>query len=109
LQNTYKTNFKQNFLSDPSTYPLIAIMTLAMSLIVGMSANALGRYKNVKIMPSHKHEVIPNWEEAHETYKSVTEAVARRPVGFHADGYKAIRHEGLGVDHEEWVKKHGQK
>lgn len=80
-------------------------MTIAVSLIVGMSANALGRYKNVKIMPSHKHEVIPNWDEAQQHYASVTEVISRRPIAFHADGFKALRHEGLGVDHDEWVKK----
>jgi hypothetical protein len=107
----YQTNFKQNFLSDPSTYPLIAIMTIACSLVVGMSANALGRYKNVRILPSHKHEVIPNWDEANEKYNSVTESITRNPVAFHADGFKALRHEGLGVDHDEWVEKNknGQK
>jgi hypothetical protein len=84
-------------------------MTIAVTLIVGGSANALGRYKNVKIMPSHKKEVIPDWEEAHQPYNSITESISRRPVAFHADGFKALRHEGLGVDHEEWVKKNQQQ
>lgn len=33
-------NFRENFMSDPSTYPLIVIMTTAVCFVVGMSANA---------------------------------------------------------------------
>jgi hypothetical protein len=87
-------------------------MAFAGALIVGMSANALGRYKNVKIMPSHKHEVIPNWNEAHEKYNTVVERVGRNPVSlFPTERYKSLPYEGLGVDHDDFVKQNngGQK
>lgn len=91
-------------MSDPSTYPLIAVMTLATTFVLGMSANALFRYKNVKLLPSHKHEVIPTWSDAYKHKTPLTEVITRRPIGFHADGFKALRHEGLGINHDEWKK-----
>lgn len=101
-QNVYRTTFRENFLSDPSTYPLIVVMTVATGFIVGMSANALTNYKGLRIRPSAKHEVIPTWDAG--TRITVTETLTRNPKAFHADAFKAIRREGLGVDHEEWIK-----
>jgi hypothetical protein len=68
-----------------------------------MSANALNNYKGLRIKPSSKHDVIPVWDGGQRYL--LTEVLARNPMGFHADGLKAIRYEGLGVDHKEWIKK----
>ncbi|GAX23854.1 hypothetical protein FisN_20Hh059 [Fistulifera solaris] len=101
---TKNKDFKTTFLSDPSTYPLIVIMTTAMTFMVGMSINGLG-YKNVKITPSAKHETMPQDSGRRTT---LVEIITREPRGFHAQGFKDIRREGLGVDHEEWLKSKGR-
>jgi len=94
-------SFKKAFLSDPACYPLIVIMTFTSSFLIGFSINGM-RYKNVKINPSKKHETIPTWDADRKA--SVTEVYTRRPWGFHRQGFKDIRQEGLGVNHEEWKK-----
>jgi len=104
LQKNLQSNFKKDFLSDPSTYPLIVIMGTACFFVVGMSANALLNYKNIRISPSKKNEIIPTGGE--ERYNPVTQALASKPRGFHAKSLKDIRYEGMGVDHDEWVKEH---
>jgi hypothetical protein len=90
-------------LSDPSTYPLIAVMAIATTTLVGMSVNALTRYKGVKISREHKNSIMRDWEKD-EHQLGVTEYLSRRPIGFHADGLKSLQKEGLGVDHEAWKK-----
>lgn len=79
-------------------------MTLATTVLVGMSANALMRYRGVKILPAHKNSIMNDWDSADDRQVKVTEVITRNPVGFHASGFKDIRHEGLGVNHEEWLK-----
>lgn len=101
---TKNRDFKSTFLSDPSTYPLIVIMTTAMTFMVGMSINGLG-YKNVKITPSAKHETMPKDSGRRTT---LVEILAREPRGFHPQAFKDIQREGLGLSHEEWLKSKGQ-
>ena len=78
------------------------MLTAAGFFIVGMSANAFANYKDLRIRPSEKHDVIPTWNSGERTL--VTEVISRNPKAFHADGFRSLRHEGLGVDHEEWKK-----
>ena len=82
----------------------MVVMTLASTLMIGMSANALLRYKGVKISADHKNSILRDWEDPNERQVGVTEVVTRHPVGFHAQSFKDIRAEGLGVNHEEWKK-----
>lgn len=96
-----KADFKKTWLSDPSTYPIIVIMATALSFAVGMSYNGI-QYKNVKISPSLKHDYVSKDESGPRG--KVTEVVARNPGGFYPEAMKSTRYEGLGVDHEEWVK-----
>ncbi|KAL7576920.1 hypothetical protein ACA910_006678 [Epithemia clementina (nom. ined.)] len=100
----YASNFTRNYLSDPATYPLIIIMTLASTICIGMSMNAMARYKGVKVRAEHKHSEMATWPEASVPYQSVTEYITRRPIGFYREGFKSLRNEGLGIDHEEWKK-----
>ena len=100
----YKFNFTKAYLSDPSCYPLMVIMTFAITACVGMSVNAMTRYKGIKVCPEHKHSEVVDWPEASVPYQSLTEYVTRRPIGFYAEGFKSLRYEGLGIDHEEWKK-----
>lgn len=78
-------------------------MAIATTTLVGMSVNALTRYKGVKISPERKNSIMRDWEKD-EHQLGVTEYLSRRPIGFHADGLKALQKEGLGVDHEAWKK-----
>lgn len=72
--------------------------------MVGMSANALMRYKGVKISSQHKNSILREWDDASQRQVKVTEVITRQPIGFHAQSFKDIRAEGLGVNHEEWKK-----
>jgi hypothetical protein len=104
LQAQYHYSFEKQWLSDPSCYPLMAIMGLAAFTAVGMSTWAMTHYKGVKIRPEHKHSEIPTYEAAYAPNVSLVEVATRQPLGFNAERYKSLRHEGLGVDHEEWKK-----
>lgn len=80
-------------MSDPSTYPIIAIMGTAMCFMVGMAANAL-TYKGVYVSPSKRGAILTTWGEEEKT--GVTEAFVEFRGG--------VKAEGLGIDHEKWVK-----
>ena len=82
-------------------------MATAGIFVVGMSANAFINYKGVRISPAHKHAVIQDW--GNERTTRVTEVITAHPIGFHAHGFVDIRHEGLGVDHEQWLKQKEQE
>ena len=45
-----------------------------------------------------------DWDSPTEAQTKITEVITRNPVGFHASDFKSLRHEGLGVNHEEWKK-----
>lgn len=80
-------------------------MAAASTVCVGMSLNAITRYRGVKIMPEHKNAIMNDWDSPDQPQTKITEVITRRPVGFHwIDSFKSLRHEGLGVDHEEWKK-----
>jgi hypothetical protein len=74
--------------------------------MVGMSANALSRYRGVKILPEHKNAIMNDWDSPTERQTQITEVLTRNPIATHigSDAFKSLRHEGLGVDHEEWKK-----
>lgn len=90
-----KYSFKESWLSDPATYPLIVIMGCAITFVTGASVHALTSYKDVQIDPKKRNSVLQTWGQ--EDTKSVT---AR------AVGWNAYSPEGLGVDHEKWEKEH---
>lgn len=98
-------DFKHNFLSDPSTYPLFVVITAAAALVIGFSLNAL-RYKNWKISPSAKHEVIAK-DSSRQT--PLAEILSREPITFHPQAMKDTRagKEGLGVEHKEMLNTKG--
>ena len=60
------------------------------------------RSKQIRITQEHKHAVIQHWGT--EKVDAVVKRVSNRPIAFNAQGFKSIRQEGLGVDHEEWKK-----
>jgi hypothetical protein len=87
--------FKKQWLSDPSTYPIILIMGCGMTWMVGMGVNALFGYKGVQINPNSRGAVMKDWSKEHKT--TVMERFANMKGGVAA--------EGLGIDHEEWAKR----
>lgn len=89
--------FQANWLSDPSTYPIIVIMSFALTFMTGMGLHALAYYKDVRINPSKKHAELQTWGS-----ERVTPVV--QVLGANNPYYKPTFTEGLGVDHEEWVK-----
>jgi len=86
-------SFKQQWLSDPSTYPIIAIMGTAMCFMVGMGINGL-TYKGVKISPNNRGALLS--QESPEHKVGVMEAFTELRGG--------VKAEGLGIDHERWAK-----
>lgn len=82
-------------------------MTCAASFATGMTIYASLNYKGVKVRSEHKGAIIPTWKEAYgpNTSNRLTEAITRTPISFlsHGDRLKSLRHEGLGVDHDEWL------
>lgn len=84
----------------------MSALVFGSALVVGFSANALLRYKGVKISPEHKRADMPLPSESATAHsKTITEVLAakqRGPTSFHARKYTSLPHEGLGIDHEEW-------
>ena len=94
-QNMEKStwNIKKDWFSDPSTYPIFVIMGCAMTFMTGAAVNALVRYKDVTIDPTKRNSKLQTWGA--EKYHSNLEKVI---------SWNAYGKEGLGVDHETWLK-----
>jgi hypothetical protein len=107
IPEMYEYSFKKAFLKDPGTYPLIVVMCTATSIVLGMSANALYHYKDLRFSSQAKHSELQTWGADH--YDSVTKLITASPFGFHRDALKNIRYEGLGVNHEEWKKEKAER
>jgi hypothetical protein len=98
----HNQSFTKSFLSESAVYPLIVILSAAGCFIVGMGSHALLSYKDLRISPAHKHETLQTWGT--EKTPSLTSVVSEGPA-FHRAAFKSIHgKEGLGVDHEEWMK-----
>ena len=77
-------------------------MSFAGCFIVGMTVNAFTTYKDLRITPSSRKQTIPDW--GYEEQDKAVKFLAKGPIVFHPEVYKSLQHEGLGVDHEEWLK-----
>jgi len=60
-------NFKRKWLSDPSTYPIIIIITAASALAVGYTAR-LGLHPSAKWNPTNRKEPIADDHEYGQQY-----------------------------------------
>jgi hypothetical protein len=89
-----KDGFKSSWLSDPSTYPIIAIISGAAFWLVGMGINALTTYKDVQISPNKRGSMMTTWGQ--EEHKGITRSIVEATGG--------VKPEGLGIDHEKWAK-----
>jgi hypothetical protein len=92
---TKKNSFQKQWLSDPSTYPIMLIMGGGMCWMLGMGMNALFTYKDVQINPNNRGATLKDWSPDHRV--SVMERYANAVGG--------VRTEGLGIDHDEWAKR----
>ena len=97
LRRNMEKGFKEHWLSDPSTYPIIVIMSFALTFMTGMGLHALAYYKDIRINPSKKHSELQTWGSEY-----VTPVI--KVVGDKNPYYRPTFTEGLGVDHDEWVK-----
>ena len=103
-QNKIKPySFKEAWLSDSATYPLIVCLAGAGTFIVGCTINTFANNKDIRISPAHKSHILRDWGDGHTA--TMTEVVGTRPL-FNAKRYKTLPYEGLGVDHKEWLKEH---
>eukprot|EP00529_Nitzschia_sp_RCC80_P040734 CAMPEP_0113451396 /NCGR_PEP_ID=MMETSP0014_2-20120614/6317_1 /TAXON_ID=2857 /ORGANISM="Nitzschia sp." /LENGTH=85 /DNA_ID=CAMNT_0000342751 /DNA_START=172 /DNA_END=429 /DNA_ORIENTATION=+ /assembly_acc=CAM_ASM_000159 len=50
--------FKNAWLSDPSTYPIIFIMGCAITMVVGVSASCLAYNPDVQISPNNRGNIM---------------------------------------------------
>jgi len=64
--------------------------------MTGMGMHALAYYKDVRINPTKKCSEVQTWGSEHVT--PIIHVIGQNPF------YKPAFHEGLGVNHEEWVK-----
>lgn len=96
LRVNMNKGFKANFLSDPSTYPIIVILGCAMTFMTGMGFHALAYYKDVKISPSKKGSLMQTWGD--QKVNTVVSVIGQNSY------YKPTFTEGLGVNHDEWLK-----
>ena len=110
MQECYlQRNFRTDYLSDPSTYPIIAVMCCSAALVVGMSANTmLNDNHDLRVFPKYKQEVLRTWGDE-KVYDKLTRKLAMGPIIMHEKEYRTLWQEGLGVDHEEWLKQKQQQ
>jgi len=104
VPKVYQTNFKKDFLSDPSTYPIIAILTFICTFVAGGTLHNGYKFKDIRIRPAHKHTELQTWGEDH--YTPVTRSLAHIPMLFHSHDWQKVRQgEGLGVSHGDFVRR----
>ena len=102
-------NFRTDFLSDPSTYPIIVVLGLSACLVIGMSANSiLNDSHDVRLLPKHKQDVLRSWGDE-KVYDKLARKLALGPIIMHEKDYRTLWQEGLGVNHEEWLKQKQQQ
>lgn len=85
---------KKHWLSDPSTYPLFVIMGCAMTFMTGAALNAAIRYKDVTLDPKKRNSKLQTWGVEDRYHSTLEKAIA----------WNAYGKEGLGIDHEQWLK-----
>jgi hypothetical protein len=98
----YRYSFKKEWLEDPSCYPMITIMSFISLFLVGMSANAFTHLKDLRINPSKKHETLQTWGAEHQDH--TVQHFANGPIIMNKKGYRSLTQEGLGYDHEQYLK-----
>ena len=73
------------------------IMSIAGSIVIGMTANALYSYEDVRIDPKKRNTLVRNWGENHDNQPLVGKLVWW-------NSWQKLAPEGLGVDHQKWLE-----
>ena len=83
----------KDWLSDAGAYPIMVILGCAVTFMTGAGLHALTAYKDVTIDPTKRNSKLQTWgnEESH--------SLVERAISWNAYGK-----EGLGIDHEQWLK-----
>ena len=94
LQNMERQiwNVKKDWLSDAGAYPIMVILGCAVTFMTGAGLHAL-TYKDVTIDPAKRNSKLQTWGN------DETHTVLERVISWNAYGK-----EGLGIDHEQWLK-----
>ena len=71
-------------------------------VVVGMSAHQILSLKDLRFSSKAKHSMIQNWGQEHQD--SVTSRWAKGPMVMHGADHRSTWQEGLGVDHDVWLK-----
>lgn len=66
----------------------------ALTFMTGAAANALIRYKDVTVDPKKRNSKLQYWGEEEAYHSSLEKLIS----------WNAYGKEGLGVDHEKWLK-----
>lgn len=83
------------------------ILTLSILFTPFTTASQMKNLKDLRIAPSSKHEILQTWGKEH--HDSVTSRLAAGPMVMHGADNRSTWREGLGVDHEEWLKQKAAK
>lgn len=85
---------------DIRTYPRVMVLASSATFFLYMTSKA---WQYRKYHFDERHNVIKKTgaERPHQVVKHVFE---NGPIILNAKRYKTLKHEGLGVDHEEWLK-----
>lgn len=92
-----KLEFKKVWLSDASTYPLIFIVVSFVPFVVGIWIHALKDYEDVTIDPKKRSSILRYWGQEERP------SIIRKYFASNA-----LPPEGLGIDHEKWLKERNQ-
>jgi len=91
------SKIQNNWLDDASTYPLIAILGSTLAFAVGAGIHALVTYNDVQIDPRKRNSIIRFWGEGYQ-----------KPLVGKMLGSHTFPAEGLGLSHDEWIKRKKQ-
>lgn len=87
-----KADFKQHWLSDPSTYPIMVVMATGIVWMCGMGVNGLGN-KGVLINPNVRGVEMKEETGSHDGSRIMRKLCASK-----------VKTEGLGIDHDKFIK-----
>ena len=76
-------------------------------VVVGMGTHQIMALKDLRFSSKTRQSEIQNW--GHEHNDSVASRWARGPIILLGAEHRSTWREGLGVDHEEWLKQKAAK
>lgn len=88
--------------NDPRTFPRFIVSSTVVTFFTLMTVNFL-LYRKDHFKVEHKNDPFA----AHLTERPtrVTKVLSQGPIVVNAKRYGTLKKEGLGVDHDEWLKR----